>query len=507
MQLKKNIVANYFGQGWSVLMGVLFIPLYIKELGAESYGLIGFFSVLFASVMLIDFGLTPTLCREMARTQGENSHHAQHIRDLLRSVEFFWGCFACILIVAVWRLSGFITEYWLRFNTLSFSVVSESISIMGFIIAFRWLEQIYRAILIGRQDQVWLNAADALLSTARWGGAYMVLIFWDASTLAFFTWQGFISLGAVAILASRSYKILPLADRPGKFCIKSVVTIRRFASGMFVGSIFSFVLTQIDKLLISKLLLLDQLGYYMLATTLSGGILQLVAPINNAIYPHISAQIADTEASDISSTYLKICEWIAAVIVAPALVLIFFPKQILFLWTGNIDLTGLTQNLLSILAFGTLCNGLMNSSYLLQIAHGWTGLTVWKNLLAILIVVPALFWAIPKYGAIGAAIIWASLNLGYLLLEPNIVFLRLLKGYKWRWYKTGVIIPVGVGCIVAIPLKYLFGESSSRMGSGLFVLLSLAILYVAVIISLPMVRNKIKNFLINYINVKFKYYN
>ena len=47
MQLKKNIVANYFGQGWSVLMGVLFIPLYIKELGAESYGLIGFFSASF----------------------------------------------------------------------------------------------------------------------------------------------------------------------------------------------------------------------------------------------------------------------------------------------------------------------------------------------------------------------------------------------------------------------------------------------------------------------------
>jgi O-antigen/teichoic acid export membrane protein len=36
--LKKNVIANYIGQGWTVLMGLVFIPLYIKYLGIEPMG-------------------------------------------------------------------------------------------------------------------------------------------------------------------------------------------------------------------------------------------------------------------------------------------------------------------------------------------------------------------------------------------------------------------------------------------------------------------------------------
>ncbi|MDE2320337.1 MAG: hypothetical protein KGL31_00215 [candidate division NC10 bacterium] len=44
--VKRNIVANTLGKGWSMLMGLVFVPLYIKFLGMEAYGLIGFFATL-----------------------------------------------------------------------------------------------------------------------------------------------------------------------------------------------------------------------------------------------------------------------------------------------------------------------------------------------------------------------------------------------------------------------------------------------------------------------------
>ena len=46
--LKRNLIANYNGQGWTALMGLAFVPLYSKYLGIESYGLIGLFAVLTA---------------------------------------------------------------------------------------------------------------------------------------------------------------------------------------------------------------------------------------------------------------------------------------------------------------------------------------------------------------------------------------------------------------------------------------------------------------------------
>ena len=65
--LKRNLIANYLGQGWAALMGLAFIPLYIKYLGIEAYGLIGLFALLQAWLSLLDMGMTPTLGREMAR--------------------------------------------------------------------------------------------------------------------------------------------------------------------------------------------------------------------------------------------------------------------------------------------------------------------------------------------------------------------------------------------------------------------------------------------------------
>ena len=43
------------------------LPFYIVEMGAEAYGLVGFFTMLQAIFGLLDLGLTPTIGRETAR--------------------------------------------------------------------------------------------------------------------------------------------------------------------------------------------------------------------------------------------------------------------------------------------------------------------------------------------------------------------------------------------------------------------------------------------------------
>jgi hypothetical protein len=70
MALKRNLIANYLGQGWLFIMSLAFISIYIKNLGFEAYGLISLFTVLQAWLTLLDMGMTPTLERETARFTG-----------------------------------------------------------------------------------------------------------------------------------------------------------------------------------------------------------------------------------------------------------------------------------------------------------------------------------------------------------------------------------------------------------------------------------------------------
>ena len=174
MSLKRNIIANYFGQGWAAVMGLAFVPLYIEYLGMEAYGLIGLFSVLQAWLAMLDMGMTPTLNREMARfTAG--SHSPQSIHNLLRSLETIAVFIAAAIFLAVWSASAYFAADWLKAEKLPVATVSQALAIMGLVVALRFLESIYRGSLCGLQQQVWYNGVNATISTMRYGGAVIVL--------------------------------------------------------------------------------------------------------------------------------------------------------------------------------------------------------------------------------------------------------------------------------------------------------------------------------------------
>ena len=484
MSLKQNVIVNYLGQGWAALMGIAFVPLYIQALGVESFGLIGVFAILQAWVGILDLGLTPTLNREMARLRA-GAHSAASIRDLLRSLEFVYAALAVVMVLVVWGAAPAMGTVWLKAEQLPLSIVIDSIRVMGFVLAMRWLEQIYRGALQGLQDFVWLNAAHATLSTLRWGGAYVVVAFFSPTVEAFFYWQGAVSLMTVAVLIHRTYLALPPAGRRGHFDVDALRSVMQFAGGMFLGSVLALLLTQTDKVVVSKLLTLEQLGYYMLAATAAGGLMQLITPMNTAIFPRLTEHAARDDHAALAATFLRSCQWMAAIIVPPALLLAAFSQPLLLLWSGNPALTREAAPLLALLALGTLCNGLMNLPYMLQLAHGWTSLAVRVNLVAVLLIVPSILWAVPRYGAVGAAGAWLVLNAGYLLVGAHLMYVRLLPDVKWQWYRQAVFGPLLAGGVACAVVRALLPEAESRTAAAVTVLVALVVLTLAVGAALP----------------------
>ncbi len=141
-KIKDNIIANFIEKGWNVIMSLTFIAIYIKFIGIEAYGLVGFFVTLQAVFVLLDFGLSTTLNREMARLSALPGK-AQEMRDLVRTLEIiYWGVAILIGLVII-GLSSPIANYWLKSNKLSISTVRQSIMIAGGIISFRWMFGFY----------------------------------------------------------------------------------------------------------------------------------------------------------------------------------------------------------------------------------------------------------------------------------------------------------------------------------------------------------------------------
>jgi O-antigen/teichoic acid export membrane protein len=470
-QVKQNVIANYAGTTWTALMGLAFVPLYIKYLGMEAYGLIGIFAMLQAWLTLLDLGMTPTLSREMARyTAG--AHTAQSIRDLLRTMEFICIAIAIFLCVVIWLCATWLSTHWLQTEKLPTKELAQAVSVMGLVIALRFIEGIYRSAIVGLQKQVWLSLAGAGLATLRSVGAVLVLVWVSPSIELFFLWQGIVSLLTILIFNRATYHHLPTSKQSAQFSLPQLKAIWRFAGGMMATTLLSLLLMQVDKIILSRLLNLEMFGYYTLAGTVAATLYQLIGPITQAYYPRFTELVTQGDILGLIKIYHQSAQLISVLIIPATLMLVFFGKNLLLLWTGNALLTQNVVPLLTLLALGTMLNGFMHTPYILTLAYGWTRLGVYQNIIAVVLLVPSVIWATLRYGAIGSAWIWLILNGGYVLIGANFMYRRLLVTEKWRWYGKDMLVPGMAVLFTGGFCVFVFPEGLSKIAELVLLLFS-----------------------------------
>ncbi len=472
--LKRNLLANYLGQGWVALMGFAFIPLYIKFLGIEAYGLIGLFTVLQAWLRLFDMGMAPTLNREMARFTG-GAINVTSIRDLLRSIECVTLGVAFVTVLGLYLSSNWLASSWLNVGSLPVAVVAQALTIMGVVIALRFAEGIYRSSIIGLQKQVQYNVVNSSMATLRDLGAVAILAWLSPTIQAFFLWQGVVSVLSLVVLAVLTYVNLPCTERPARFSTRALGEVWHFARGMMGITFLVLLLTQVDKVLLSKLLSLSDYGYYTLAATVASALYVLVSPVAQAWLPRLSQLHAVDDTVELTRTYHQGAQLVTVIMGSAAMVLIFFSDTFLSLWTQDPVLVQRTSVLLSLLVFGNMLNGLMWIPYQTQLAYGWTGLTVRINFVSVLIIVPLILWVVPRYGAEGAAWVWVGLNSGYVFVGVHFMFRRILTTEKWHWYMKDIIKPLLAAGLVVILLRKII-PSSTEVFEQLVVLVIASIL-------------------------------
>lgn len=450
-------------------MGLAFIPLYINYLGIEAYGLIGLFALLQAWLSLLDIGITPTLGREMARFTG-GSHTTESIRDLLRSIELIAIGIAILIVVGVALSANWLSTAWLKADTLSNDVMTQALVVMGLVAAIRFVEGVYRSAIVGLQRQVLFNVINSLMATFRAVGAVGVLVWISASIEAFFIWQGAISIATLAILAATTYASLPAAKRTAHFSIDALRGVWRFAAGMLGITLLSLLLMQVDKVLLSKLLTLTDFGYYTLAATAASIIFVLISPITQALHPKLCELQALNDQPKLLETYHKGAQLVSVIAGSAAVVMILFSETLLRLWTQDPVLAARTAPLLSLLILGNLLNGLMWIPYHTQLAHGWTSLAVRTNIVAVALIIPAILWATPRFGAEGAAVIWTILNLAYVTCGAHFMYRKLLRAEKFKWYTEDLAVPIGSALLVGILFKSITPETSDAASQLLIII-------------------------------------
>ncbi len=481
--IQRNLAANFVGIGWSGVLMVAMVPVYVRLLGLEAYGVIAFYTAVQAVVVLLDFGLATAVNREVARLSVSRAN-ADRMRVLVSTAEIAFWAGGLALSAGLFLAAPAIATRWLTLRDLPAADAVTALRLMAIALGVRWPYNLYASTLLGLQRHVALNALLVGGATARFGGGVALLLLIAPDVRIVFAWEivaaALQTFAAAAVVRGR----LPAAVRSFDASVLSHTWV--FARGTATIGLLAAVATQIDKFAVSRLLPLETFGRYGIAVTIASVVVMAVSPVHTTVFPRFSQLVAGAGMRELAIAYHRAAQTVSAIILPAALMAILFGQELVALWTGNAALGREIQPLVVLLVAAALLNGLLTIPYVLQLAHGWTSPAIWMNGVAVVVMIPLTIAGVRAYGAPGAAL--AALLMHALQLFAGVVFThrRLLPGELFRWAWQDVVPPALAALIICAAARMLIAPQDRFLAAKIVATAALA--FAASALTTPVVR-------------------
>jgi len=468
------------------------VPLYLRFIGPEGYGLIGFFTVLSSLLSIMDAGFSAAAGRELARADGGSSDESRRAGEDVRILERGFLVVAVGLGGVIVAAAPLITGHWLNVGELSAHSAVVSVRLMGVAFAMQFPLALYNGCLLGLQRHALLNGISSTIATARAVGAVLVLALVSPTVEAFFAWQAVVSLANLVIARAVVLARLPRPPGPLRFDLGRIRVLGRFAFGMGTINLLGLALSQLDKALLSFLLPLREFGYYMLAWALASLIYRLSTPLFSSVLPRMTQLVALGDRPSLQSLFQRAGQLMAVLVIPFSLFLATYPAEIVRLWTSSDEAARADRWVLAFLAVGTMMNALMQLPFAAQVAVGRLRPLVLIDIVSLIIFAPLIVVLTLRAGIVGAAASWTILNVGIFGAMIAVARENLEREQVRSWLVRSLATPALVGAVALAGSRAAIDRLPLERGSALVFALALAglIAEALVMIAVPFVRNR-----------------
>lgn len=393
------------------VLTIVITPLQVRLLGLEAFGVIGLIATLQIVFTALDFGLASTVTREIA---ADHSIKKVNSRPLLQTTSTVFWVLGIATGAVVAMFSEALASRWLQSQGLSPADVAKSITVVALYLAMRWPVSLYTGVLTGLQRMDLLNGLKVANGLVRLGGGCLVLLV-HKSLFSYLLWTSVSAVVEVAsywICTNRVFPSLPMRPR---ITLSALTPVLQYSLGMNGLAITTVIIVQADRLFISKMLSLYELGAYSLAHSTSYITASFISAIGAALLPAYASSFGKDSRHNLKLEYEKAAQFLlysSGLIVFP---FIFHGQSILRLWVGEPGASSASLPL-ALLSVGFWGSAVVSNAFQLAIASGSPGKVLRISFFSAPIYLLVLFGAITKFGILGAASAWAILNIGYVVL-------------------------------------------------------------------------------------------
>lgn len=473
-----HLIARLTGLG----SGIVTIPLVTLTLGTEALGLVGVYATLQAILGLFDLGLPVIVNQRLAVMISHNAPHRERA-VFVRTLEFlFWSMVALFVVMGL-SLCGPLAQSWLNVSTLSHANVSLALVVIVFTAALRFPAAFYSNVLFAHDRHIFPNAVAATSAMLRTLVALIALMWFQVGIVGFFVIQLIASVVEIALLAAGAWWLHTHRWVAPQWSL--LRDIAPMTGALTIISLTAVVLSQIDKIVLSKLLSLGDFGIYSAAYTLAAGLVTLAYPVGNAVFPDL-ARGFDSIRPVLRRLVDGAVELTILAVVPLGCVMVMQSEALLGLLFLDKPIPQGLGGILSMMALGGIAQAFITLPHLFQVAVGRIAIVAKINVILILPYVVAVYMA-GWNGVNAAATCFAILNITRLFIHWSVL---MKEGQRLTWELAIVMSLVSTAgglVMAAIPAAFSLSDYAALVAA----VISVPILTLALAVLLPRSRERL----------------
>jgi O-antigen/teichoic acid export membrane protein len=456
--LARNTVWNLSGQVAPLVVAIFSIPLLIKGLGTDRFGVLTLAWVVIGYFSLFDLGLGRALTQMVAKKLG--SQQEVEIPSLV-----WTGLILMLIMGLMGALALFLLSQWLVQDALKIPIGLQTETLNAFYLLALSVPVVIstaglRGLLEAYQRFGLINIVRIPMGMFTFLGPLLVLPF--SSNL--FPVVAILVIGrliAWIIHLLLCFYVLPTLFRSVVLHLKMVRPLIRIGSWMTVTNIVGPIMVYLDRFLIGGLLSMAAVAYYATPYEVVTKLLIIPGALVGVLFPAFSTSFMQDQKRT-ALLFGRGVKYIFLGLFPISLLIVTLAFEGLDLWLGA-DSTSVLQWL----TLGVFINSLAQIAFALVQGAGRPDLTAKLHLIELPFYLLAIWWLIGSYGIEGAAIAWV------IRIGVDAIFLFGMA-HRFLPIKASIIRKKILAAGAAILTLILASLQASLVIKGVFLLLTLS---------------------------------
>ena len=401
--LTRNTALNLIGQGTPLLAAIFAIPLLIRGMGTDRFGVLTLVWMVIGYFSLFDLGLGRALTKLVAEKLGAGQE--DEIPILVWTSLFLMLLAGLLGAVAVGLLSP-----WLVQSVLKIPIAIQNETLHAFYVLALSIPVVIstaglRGLLEAHQRFDLCNAVRIPMGIFTFLGPLLVLPF-SQSLLPIVAVLVMGRLIALLVHLLLCFSVMPSLRRGIALCKAVVGPLLRFGSWMTVTNIISPLMVYLDRFLIGAFISMTAVAYYATPYEVVTKLWLIPGALVSVLFPAFSTSFVQ----DYNRTGILFRQGVKYLFLGLfpfTLIIVTLAHEGLDIWLGP-DFVENSTRVLQWLAVGVFINSLAHIPFALVQGVGRPDLTAKLHLSELPFYLLAVWWLIRLYGIEGAAIAWVA---------------------------------------------------------------------------------------------------